>query len=160
MSERSESINPQMSGEELRLSWQGRALAFCHDGSHGQLSAALLSLLADNYDETLPFLLCAVFGEVIGIAAPFYCSNPKIDKAGRVVADMIDKHGRKIHGSVIFANEDQMQGVLRRLADRLRLSDAERIDLFIAARHWVKADWRLDPTMDRRDPEAKRLVVH
>src|SRR5262249_47745380 len=143
-------ITPRMSGEELRSSWQGRAMAYVQDTGNGQLGAALLSLLADNFDDTMPFLLAAVFGGVVGIATPFYCSNPKINKAGQIVADMIDKNGRKIKDSVIFRNSVQMEGIFRKLADRLKLSDAERLDLFACIHHWVKADQRLDPTFDRR----------
>lgn len=149
-----------MDAEELRASWQGRALALTVDGGHYQLAIALLSLLADNYDDTMPFLLAAVFDGCLGIRAPFYCSNPKIDKRGRIVADMITKFGKRQKNSVIFDSEKQMQDIFRKLADRLKLDDAERIDLFIAVRFWVKADMRLDPTMDRRDPDAKRLVLH
>lgn len=147
-----------MHAEELRLSWQGRALAVAEIEAP-KLCRVLMSLFADNYDETMPFLLHAVFG-TSAIEAPFFCSSPKIDKAGRVVADVVHKGGGRQKGYVVFDNEDQMQGVFRRMADKMRLSDAERIDLFIAVRHWVKADMRLDPTMDRRDPDAKRLVLH
>jgi len=91
---------------------------------------------------------------------PFLCTSPKIDKAGRVVADLITKYGTKQKGHVIFDDERQMEGIFRTLADKMRLSDAERIDLFVAVRFWVKADQRLDPTFDRRDPDAKRMVLH
>jgi len=157
VSERSDSINPRMHAEELRQSWQGRALRFAVDNP--QLRTALTSLFADNYDDTLPFLLHAVNGAPY-IRAPFYCSNPKIDKRGAVIADMIHPDGNKYRGVIVFASENQMQGIFRKLADRLKLDDAERIDLFIAIRHWVKADQRLDPTMDRSDPDAKRMVLH
>lgn len=157
MSEKSESINPKMSTDELRESWQGRALYFARENI--QLKTALMSLLADNYDDTMPFLLDAVFGDW-HIVAPFYCSNPKINKAGCIVADLIMPDGFRYKSAVIFLSEAQMQATLRKLADRLKLDDAERIDIFIAAHHWVKADMRLDPAFDRRDPDAKRLVLH
>lgn len=147
-----------MHAEELRQSWQGRALALTSLEAP-KLCRVLMSVFADNYDEAMPFLLHSVFG-TSAIVAPFLCTSPKIDKAGRIVADMISKHGTKQKGYVVFDDEDQMQGVFRRLADRMRLSDADRIDLFIAVRHWVKADQRLDPTMDRCDPDARRLTVH
>lgn len=158
MSGKSDSINHRRTGEELRQSWQGRALALTETAAP-KLCRVLMSVLADNYDETMPFLLHAVFGSC-GIAAPFLCTAPKIDKAGRIVADLITKYGTLQKSYVIFDDEAQMEGVFRKLADQLKLTDAERIDLFIAVRHWVKADQRLDPTFDRRDPDAKRLVLH
>ena len=147
-----------MTGEELRQSWQGRALALT-EITAPKLCRVLMSVFADNYDETMPFLLHAVFGSA-SITAPFLCTSPKIDKAGRVVADLITKYGTKQKNYVVFDDEKQMEGVFRKLADRMRLSDAERIDLFLAVRFWVKADQRLDPAFDRRDPDAKRLVLH
>ena len=146
-----------MSAEELRLSWQGRALYFARENP--QLGSALLSMMADNFDDTMPFLLAAVFDGVIGIATPFYCSSPKIDKRGRITAFMVTKYGQK-RAHVIFDDEVQMQDIFRKLADRLKLTDADRLDLFACVRHWVKADMRLDPNMDRNDPDAKRLTVH
>lgn len=157
MPEKPDSIDPSMTGDELRQSWQGRALVFARDNP--QLKTALLSVLADNYDETLPFLLAAVYGDW-SIRAPFYCSNPKINKAGHIVADLIMPDGFKYKAARIFDGERQMEGIFRKIADWLKLGDAERIDLFIAVRHWVKADQRLDPAFDRRDPDAKRLTVH
>jgi hypothetical protein len=154
----SDSINKDMTGEELRESWQGRALALAELKSI-QLKCALISLFADNYDDTLPFLLAAVFGDWC-ITSPFYCSNPKIDKHGCIVADLIMPDGRKLKDTIIFDDTDQMQGIFRKLADRFKLTDAERLELFFCVHHWVKADLRLDPTMDRSDPEAKRLTVH
>lgn len=158
MSEKSESINYRMAGEELRQSWQGRALALTEIEAP-KLCRVLMSLLADNYDDAMPFLLHAVFGSC-AITVPFLCSSPKINKSGRIVADLITKWGTMQKNHVVFDDEAQMEGVFRRLADRLKLSDAERIDMFACIHHWVKADQRLDPTMDRRDPEAKRLVLH
>lgn len=146
-----------MSGEELRQSWQGRALAFA--ANMPQLRTALLSLLADNYDDTMPFLLHAVTGRG-SISAPYYVTSPKINKAGQIVADLIGPDGCKYKQAVIFISELQMEGTFRRLADRMKLTDAERVDLFACIHHWVKADQRLDPAFDRRDPDAKRLTVH
>lgn len=158
MSEKSDTINLRMTGEELRQSWQGRALALTEIAAP-KLCRVLMSVLADNYDETMPFLLHAVFGSA-AVTAPFLCTSPKLNKAGRVVADLITKYGTKQKNFVVFDDETQMEGIFRKLADQLKLSDAERIDLFIALRFWVKADQRLDPTFDRRDPDARRMVLN
>lgn len=140
------------------MSWQGRALAVTEIEAP-KLCRVLMSVCATNYDETMPFLLHAVFGTA-AVLTPMFCTSAKINKAGKVVASVIHKGGRVEKDHVIFESEEQMQGVFRRLADKMRFSDAERIDLFLAVRFWVKADQRLDPTMDRRDPDAKRLVLH
>jgi len=151
-------INVKMSGEELRESWQGRALALANLVSI-QLKCALLSLLADSYEDALPFLLAAILGDW-HIEPPFYCSNPKINKRGHVVADLIMPDGARLKNAVIFSSSTQMQDIFRKLADRLKLSDADRLELFACVHRWVKADQRLDPTMDCRDPDARRLTLH
>jgi len=158
VSEKSDSIHQFMTGEELRTSWQGRALALTEIEAQ-KLCRVLMSVIADNYDEAMPFLFHAVFGSA-AVRTPFLCSSPKINKAGQIVADVISKYGTRQKNHVVFDDENQMEGVFRRLADWLKMTDAERIDLFIAVRFWVKADQRLDPTMDRHDPDAKRLVLH
>lgn len=145
-----------MEADQLRDSWQGRMLRYVE--RQEQLGPVVLSLLADSFDETMPFLLAAVFPGVQGVRAPFYCSNPKINKSGRVVADMIERDGTKTPEKVIFVSERQMEAVFRVLADKVKLSDTDRRDLFSCVLRWVKSDMRLDPSMDRRDPDAKRLV--
>ena len=147
-----------MTAEVLRQSWQGRALA-CTNGQ-GAMLAVLMSLFAEVHDDAFPFLMRAVFPEWHGVYAPFICSAPKIDKAGRIIADVVKKGGAKSKGHVVFDSEDQMQTQFRRLADWLKLDDKDRVAMFDAVRAWVKADMRLDPTMDRRDPDAKRLTVN
>lgn len=147
-----------MYADELCASWQGRMLRYVQHQQ--QLGPVVLSLIADNYDDTLPFLLRAVFPGATGVRTPFYCSAPKINKAGHVVADMIERDGSKSKDKLIFVDEMQMQAVFRVLCDRLKLTDDERRDVFRCVLHWVKSDQRLDPTMDRRDPDAKRLTVN
>lgn len=152
------SITPLMHADRLRDSWQGRMLRYVRHQQ--QLGPVVLSLLADNFDDAMPFLLRAVFPQAYGVQAPFYCSNPKIDRAGRIVADMIERDGTKTKNKIVFVSERQMEAVFRVLADRLKLNDVDRCDLFACVRHWVKADMRLDPAFDRRDPDAKRLTVN
>ncbi len=141
---------------DLRASWQARALS----EAKGQLGAVVLSVISHNYDEALPVLLRLVFPGFTSIAAPFYCTIAKIDKTGAVVADCVTKDGQIIKDSVVFRSESEMEGQFRRLADRLKLNDADRIEMFKCVQHWCPADRRLDPSFDPKDPDAKRLVVH
>jgi hypothetical protein len=120
-----------------------------------------MSILAHNFDDAFFVLLKAVFPYIGTITAPFICSAAKIDKRGRIVADMVlrgDGHVRK--DCVIFSSLRDMEGKIRRTADYLKFNDDDRRQLFAAARNWVVADRRLDPTMDSADPDARRLVVH
>lgn len=141
---------------DLRASWQARVLA----SAGGHLGAVVLSVLAHSYDEAMPTLLRVVFPGFTSIAAPFYCTAGKVDKAGRVVADVVTKSGEIVKDAKVYDSELQMRDEFRRLADRLKLNDADRTELFKCAQRWVVADRRLDPNFDPKDPDAKRLVVH
>jgi hypothetical protein len=139
---------------DLRASWQGRALTEIR----GPARAVLLSVLAHTLDTALPTLCAVVFPDFDGsIEPPYLTSAAKIDKSGAVVADVCDRDGVIHKDQVIFLNELQMRDAFRRFADRLKLNDEDRIEMFKYAQAWVVADRRLDPTMDPKDPDAKRL---
>lgn len=145
-----------MPGAELRASWQGRVLAH----AEGKMGAVALSVIAENYDDVLLPLLQAVFPGFRGVPLPAFCSAAKVAKTGHVCADLITKHGERIQMFAIFRSTKQMEGQFRRLADRLKLTDADRTEMFAAVKKWVVADYRLDPNMDYRDPDARRLVLN
>lgn len=149
-----EPLSQTKHAQDLRQSWQGRVLA----ASTGKLGAVALSVLAHNYDDAMPVLLRVVFPGFTSIAAPFYCTAGKVAKTGQVIADMVTRDGQVIKNAEVFRDEKQMEGAFRRLADRLRLSDAERVELFACVKRWVVCDFRLDPNLDPQDPGAKRLV--
>jgi hypothetical protein len=141
--------------QDLRETWQGRVLRETHNKVIGPV---VLSVLSHNFDDALLVLLKAIFPDFAGIRAPFICSAAKISKRGFIVADMVlrnDPHVRK--DCVVFYSLCHMQAAFRRLADRLKFNDEDRRQLFAAARNWVVADRRLDPTMDPADPDARRL---
>lgn len=139
---------------DLRDTWQGRALAH----ASGQLGAVMLSVIAHSYGDGLPVLLAIVFPGFDGIRAPFYCSAARIMESGQIAADLVTKTGALVKRAEVFKNELAMQTAFRRLADELTLSDDDRVAMFAAVRAWVVADFRLDPTMDPADPDAKRVL--
>lgn len=139
---------------DLRASWQARVL----EATGGHLAAVVLSVLAHNFDEAMPTLLRVVFPGFTSIAAPFYCSAARIAKSGQIVADVVTRDGKIVRDTKVFDSEIQMRDAFRQLADRLKLSDYDRKELFACAQKWVVADRRLDPAFDRKDPDAKRLL--
>lgn len=141
--------------QEMRESWQCRAIA----NTEGLLNRILLSVIAHNYDEAMPVILQAIYGHV-ALYLPGFVSAAKINKAGQIVADWASKDGKVEKAKCVFSSQEQMQFVFRTLADKMKLSDLERIEMFKCAQRWVVADQRLDPNMDPRDPDAKRLVYH
>jgi hypothetical protein len=138
---------------DLRASWQSRALA----AASGKTAAVLLSVLAHSIDDALLPLLQVTFPGFTSISAPFFSTAGKVAKTGHVVADMVTKAGKIEKDFPIYLNEQALRDDFRRLADRLKLSDADRIEMFKYVQSWVVADRRLDPTFDPKDPDAKRL---
>jgi len=144
----------QRAADELRQTWQYRVLK----ATGKQVYSVLLSVIAHSFDEAMPVLLRVVHPGFTSISAPFYCSAAKIDKAGRIVADLVTRDGLILKDTVVFKSQTEMRDCFRRVADMLKLSDRDRLEFFTALRKWVVADRRLDPTMDARDPDARRLV--
>ncbi len=148
--------------KDLRDTWQGKVM----EHARGRVMLAVASMLAHAYDEAMAVLFRVVKPacwdvERQSLRAPFLCSIAKINKEGRIVADAILFDGAvRVRDKVIFASTRDFQNELRKLADIARLSDVEREQFFICAKKWVGSDQRLDPTMDPKDPDAKRLVVH
>lgn len=143
---------------ELRATWQGRMLRATR---REHIGAAVLSMLCHAYDaDNLLVLLKVVFPGFQSIATPFLSTAGKVDKTGAVVADIIDKQERVLKDQPIFSSLGNMQDECRRLADRMTLTDKERLEFFTIATRWVVADRRLDPNMNPMDPDAKRLVSH
>ncbi len=156
-SERVTDLDFRRHADDLRQSWQGRMLAMTYGKP---ISGVVLSILSHNFDDAMPVLLRVVFPGFVSIKAPFICSAAKVSKAGHVVADIVDRHENHIRGAVVFRSLKEMETAIRRLADKMKLSDEERVEFFMAAKRWVVADQRLDPAMNPADPDAKRFTVH
>lgn len=138
---------------DLRGSWQARALA----AAKGQTAMVLLSVLSHTYDDALLVLLPLVFPGYIEPALPCLASAGRVAKTGAVVADVIRPDHVLVKDVPIYRTELALRDDFRKLADRLKLDDADRIELFKCVQRWVVADRRLDPSFDPQDPDAKRL---
>jgi len=141
---------------DLRASWQCRALL---EARH-HTWCVLLSVLSHTYDEAMLPLLQVAFPNFASIAAPFICSAGKIDRTGAIVVDIVERSGTISRDVAIYESEIHLRDDFRRLADRMKLDDEDRIELFKCVQRWVVADRRLDPTFDRKDPDAKRFVLN
>lgn len=142
--------------QDLRETWQAKVLA----AATGKLGAVVLSVLAHNFDDEMPVLLRVVFPGFTSITAPFLMSAGKIAKTSHVCADVCRRDGEIVKMAILFRNTLELQSEMRRLADRVKLSDRDRNALFGAVKNWLVCDYRLDPTMDPKDPDARRLVAN
>jgi len=135
-----------------RTTWQGR----CAAAATGMTGAVLMSVLAHNYEEGASHLYKLIYGDGMIVPAPFLESAARIAKNGAIIAK-VRQRNREVKWWVLYPSEIALRDDFRRLADQLKLSDKDRTELFDAVTRWVVADRRLDPTMDPKDPDAKRL---
>jgi hypothetical protein len=139
---------------DLRGSWQARALV----ATTGAARMVMLSVLAHTLEEATITLCYAAFADFDGsLPLPALVTAAKIDKTGAVVANMCGTDGVILKDVVLFRTEIEMRDAFRRLADRMKFNDPDRIEMFKYVQRWVVADRRLDPTFDPKDPDAKRL---
>ena len=138
---------------DLRGSWQVKALA----EAKGQTAMALESILAHTYEHVVLTMIQVANPHRHEPLLPCIASNPVVAKSGAIVADVIMPNHHVAKDAVIYGSKGKLRDDFRRLADRLRLSDADRIEMFKCVQRWVVADRRLDPNFDPKDPDAKRL---
>ena len=113
--------------EAERKTWQYRAIkATC--GTQSRLGAILVAALGRS--ERLQGR------RIVGRAS--------ITSDGYVMVDFVDSHGRYHFKAFICSVEDLTRN-LRGLSDMLKLSDAERIEMFDEVRKWIDVDYRAHP---------------
>lgn len=118
--------------------WQARALS----ETTGRLFVVVLAIISFEWPGALPTLLRVVFKDFRDIKRPFICSYATITRAGTVVARVMTDHGDR--WQIIYETEGEMVKEFRDLADRLKLSDDERVQMTGVLKKWVAADHRID----------------
>lgn len=128
----------QKHADEIREMWQSRALR----ESTGKLRKVVIVALAKAYPGALQTLLKVTFPNFIDIDRPIYTSYARISLTGKLMCDMIDRKGEK-HLVKVYESEDEFTGEMRRLADGLKLNDADRVEMFGILQKWVVGDKRV-----------------
>ena len=123
----------------LRDTWQGRALA----EARGRTAAVLLAVIAAEWPTVLPTLLRVVFPGFIDIDRPFLRGYAQIAPSGAVICEMVDRDAN-VAVVPIYESKDRLLGDFRRLADRLKLKDEDRVTLFAVLGKWIVKDARVD----------------
>lgn len=136
------SLTSNKHAEEIREMWQSRALVHADDG---KLQRVVLIALAKEYPADLLPLLRATFGtEEIG--KPFYSGYASVLASGHLVCMQhdVDKNKLVWKGVVkVYDSEPKFISEMRKLADKLKLDDADRTDMFCVLQKWVAADHRI-----------------
>jgi hypothetical protein len=125
--------------QKLRDTWQARALA----ESTGRAQAVVLIVLFHAYTKIIKTLLRVVFPGMRDIQPPFISSGATIILNGKLVADVTYGSGLAAK-KIIYESTDELNREMRDLADRLKLTDPERLEFTAAIQKWVVADQRVD----------------
>lgn len=124
--------------EDILGTWQARALERSTDKMH----RVVQSVLAHSYPDHVETLFKVVYPGFRSITLPFFCSAGSIALNGNVCADLADKHGIVRRNTLVFKDETEMTKAFRELADDLKLSDRDRLELFKCAKAWIVCDYR------------------
>jgi len=151
--------------EAVRASWEARAVRMaCLDDLIAatpvdKTGMCVLSVIAHRLSiEDLQFVLrCCGFR---GTSLPMLTSAAKVAKTGHIMADFLTRDQCEYKNQALFRNTRQMETAFRNFADLMHMTDEERVEFFDSVKRWVVCDYRLDPTMDAADPDAKRLTVN
>jgi hypothetical protein len=125
--------------QKLRDTWQARVLA----ESDGLTRAVVLIVLFHAYTKVIKTLLRVVFPGMRDIPTPYFSSGATILLNGKVACDLSYGGGITVP-KIIYESTDELNRAMRDLADRLKLTDPERLEFTAAIQKWVVADQRVD----------------
>ena len=86
-------------------------------------------------------VLLSITRQEYRVASMCFRGTATISAEGFLTADYLDNAGVRHNGALVMTAQTYIDG-LRRFADRLKLSDADRVAFFKAAREWVGKDDR------------------
>jgi hypothetical protein len=124
--------------DEIRAMWQSRALR----ESAGKLRKVVICALAKEYPGAMVTLLHVTFPGFIDIDRPMFVSYAHVGLDGAVMADMVDRDGKK-SAMRVYESEERFIYAMRKLADGLKLADRDRIEMFTVLQKWVASDARV-----------------
>lgn len=124
---------------ELREMWQARVLR----ESEGRLQRVLLVVFAKEYAAALPVLLRVAIPGFEDIKRPFLSGYATIMQSGRIVCDCVGRDG-ELSKVAVYQSENEFVTEMRGLADKLKLSDSDREEMFAVLRKWIVADKRIN----------------
>ena len=130
----SDIILPTLGGEH----WKTRAVRACKPAGG----------FRGGEDMLMVCFLLAVFGWQAGFK-PRFGRIARIDKEGMVFSDCVDGYGVK-HKAECLGPVERIIDNFRGLADHLKLTDDERIELFSELKKWFAYDARADQNATER----------
>jgi len=138
------------SGPEIMATWQIRALR----ETRGKLQQVLFRAMANEYtaitEQTWRTLLKMINPDFTDAPLPGLIGYAQVLPSGRVVSEvLVDRYGTR-QLQAIYRNKDEFVSEMRRLADRLKLNDVDRVTMFALLAKWITVDHRLDVHGERK----------
>jgi hypothetical protein len=124
--------------DEVSEMWQVRALR----EAKGKVARILLVAFYQEYAAAFPILLRAV--GIVDVVLPMYSGYATIMQSGRLVCDQMIDRAKTTEKTTVYRNEGEFIKDMRDFADRLKLIDKDREEMFAVLRKWVVADLRID----------------
>jgi hypothetical protein len=113
--------------EREKASWQYRAIEVTR-GPGTKTGAILLAVLGKQR-----------------ATVPQFRGSARITSDGYMLCNFMSRSGQ-IHMSAFVGSVEEVVANFRRLADHLKLTDAERTEMFTKLREWVGTDYRSNKT--------------
>lgn len=123
-------------GMDLRDHWYFKCLMYAHENKLSSLLMILRALRRREYDSKSP-VPDRVFPRLGGAC--------HISASGKVMAMYQSQPGAQMEWTSIGTTK-QVEGALRRCADRARISDEDRKELFQSFNDWILKDERAKST--------------
>jgi hypothetical protein len=146
--------------DDMRGMWQGRVLEF----ATGKMAHVLQSMLAHSYrPDIVKTLFAVVYPQFTRAPFPMCVTAGRIAVDGAIMA-RVARNEKELEAytfglismcewQVIFKSETKMTQEFRRIADAVKLTDRERIEMFRMVKAWIVCDYRAPvsgPELDER----------
>lgn len=138
----------RMPAAQLRETWQCRVLQHAKDRAFYVMLAALCA----EYHVGVKILLSAAHPGFSDIKPPLLAGYATIAPDGSIWCYLIDEE-RNLKAVGVYQNEHKLAYEMRKLADKLKLNDRERLDMFTVVEKWIVQDQRIDE-------HGRRKVLH
>jgi len=131
--------------KSIRDSWQARCLHAVNDDD--KFWNVVHAVLWHDYGKAMPVLLQVIYPGFTDITRPFFIGGANVIANGKVVCRMVREGDASIDDAdwvVVYDSQEQLNWNFRKLADKLKLSDRDRMELFASVKRWIVADLRID----------------
>ncbi len=126
--------------QDLAMTWQARALAETKDKTR----AVLRAVLTHSYGGAMPVLMRVVFPNLRGDWLPRYVGAARINRSGVIICNVQAPDRVLVLDVTVYDNIEKLIWTFRTVADKLKFTDDERVEMIEAVKRWIVADERID----------------